>query len=436
MKKKFLLILLVLAVVLTPTLISLAATKNITFLTPETDPTSVKIDQAIIKAFEKANPGVKVELQHSSINDLLPKLSVMIKARTAPDVVFCSPRYVAGLVGQDMLLPLNDVWENIGDINPRFITLRDDKGYMYDIPLLSESMVLYYRTDLFEKYDVKVPTTYDEYVEAARKLTRDTDGDGKIDLYGVGINGVAPDVYVTFVSFMWSNGAKMFDENNNVIIDSPEAIEALEYMGKMLEFTPPGVANTTYHDQAVQFAQGLTAMVRYPGRLLQNVERYNPELGNKIGAARTPVGPSGKESVVRTGINDFIVFKSTREPEIAKKFIEFYMADKQYLEFLTEAVPGHSLPVRKSFIDNPDYYVANDFMRKYQTQIKQALNLAQQYGCDFHLENPGVANPYIGEAVTNPVFAGQLAEFVAGNVSAEQALRTIADTWRKTLDLK
>lgn len=435
MKKTWLLILLVLTVAFAQISLSFAAVKTITFLSPETDPTSVKIDQDIIKAFEDANPGVRVQLQHSAINDLLPKLSIMIKARTAPDVVFCSPRYVAGLVKQKMLLPLNDVWKNIGDINPRFITLRE-KGNMYDIPILSESMVLYYRKDLLEKYNVKVPTTYDEYVEAAQKLTRDTDGDGKTDLYGVGINGVAPDVYVTFVSFMWSNGAKMFDKNNRVAIDSPEAIQALEYWGKLLKYTPPGVANTTYHDQAVQFSQGMTAMVRYPGRLLSTIERYNPSLGDKVGVAPTPVGPSGKEPVVRTGINDFIVFRSTKEARLAKKFIQFYMADKQYLKFLTDAVPGHSLPVRSSYLTNSAYYNANPFMRKYQNQIKQAIECAQKYGSDFHLENPGVVNPYVGEAVTNPVFAGQLAEFVAGKVTAEQALRTIADTWRKNLNIK
>ncbi len=424
-----------LIIVLVISLQSFAASNTITYLSPETDPSSVAVDNEIIKAFEKANPGVKVFLSHANLEDVLPKLASMLRSGSAPDVAFFSPRYVPALVEQGYLVPLDDVYKKLGDI-PRKFVAPNKTGRVYDIPASMESMLLYYRKDLFEKAGIEPPTTFDEWLKAAKELTKDTNGDGKIDQWGMAINGGIPENYFTFSSILWANGGDYFDKNNNVTVDSPQAIEALEFWGKLAQYCPPGVANTRWSDEGIQFSKGMTAMIRYPGRILLNIDRYNPDmLHSSIGVVPTPVGPSGKKPVVKTTINDFVVFKTSKNSSLAKKFIAFYMSDKQYLKFLTTAVPGHSLPVRTSWQNNKEYYSV-PAIQKWDRVVKKSMEYAFEYGTDFQFRNSGAINPYLGLAVSDPTLSTQVNNFMAGQVSAEQALKTVAKAWREIFNVK
>jgi len=410
-----------------------ASAQTITYLTPETDPSSVKVDNYIISKFEEAHPGVKVNITHANIDDLLPKLATQLKAGTAPDVAFFSPRYVAGLAAQGFLLPLGDLFEDIGDISREFVTSVSD-GEIYDIANSSENQLLYYRTDLFEKAGIKPPTTYEELLEAAEALTLDIDGDGNIDQYGIAMVGGMPENYVHFTNFLWANGGDYFDENNNVAIDSPEAIEALNFLGKLSKFAPPSMINDGWTDVMTEFTSELTAMVTCYGRVLANITKYNPELATKIDVLPTPVGPSGTDTFYRSCLNIFVAFSGTKHPEIAREFIKFYISGDQYLEFLTSSVAGHSLPVRRSWMDNPSYF-ENPAIMKYGDIIKKTMGLAPKYGFDFTTRFDTV-NPYLGEALSDPTLTTEMNKFFHEDVTAEQALKNVANAWRKRFDIE
>jgi len=407
-----------------------ANTVSITYLTPETDPTSVAVDNKIIKRFEEIHPDVKVNIQHANLQEVLPKLAAQLRAGTAPDVAFFSPRMVPGLVEQGFLLPLGDLFEDIGDIPRKFVTPTLDHK-IYDIPIHMESQVMYYRKDRFEKAGIKPPTTFDEWLKAADALTVDTDGDGKIDQYGVSIEGEDGG---SFANILWANGGEFFDENNNVVIDSPQAIEALEFWGKLAKFAPPGVVNTGTPEATMQFCGGQTSMVRFPGRLLTNIDRYSPELASKIDIIPGPFGPSGNAPLVHAFVNDFIVFSGTKYPEICKEFIKFYMSGEQYFEYLTVSTPGHALPIRSSWIDNPEYFEFAT-IKKHKDIIRKSIELATKYGTDFHLRYDTV-NPYLGEALSMPALTTEISKFLIGEITAEQALKKVANSWRKSFGIK
>lgn len=406
----------------------LAFAETITYMTPETDPTSVKVDKTIIKRFEEANPGVNVKLSHADLEDLLPKLSMMLQAGTAPDVAFCSPDYVPPLVKQDNLANVEDLFKDIGDIPEKLVTPNAKNG-IYDIPIAQEANLLYYRKDLFEEAGVEVPTTFGEWLEAAEALTKDTDGDGNIDQYGMTLRGKPPGNNGAFLSFLWANNGDLLDENGNVAIDSPEALEALKFWGELAEYCPPGVPNTSYHDMIANFATGKTAMVVGPGRLMANIDRYSPDLQPNVGIAAPPVGPSANEPAVWAPINNFVVFKGNNV-DLAKKFTKFYLADKQYILFLTSAVPGHSLPTRKSWLDKKIYY-ENEDIQRWESVVKESLDLALKYSHTKMIEYDG--SSYIGRFMTEPTFSRQLSQYLAEDVSAEDALDTIAETWEEMM---
>jgi multiple sugar transport system substrate-binding protein len=408
--------------------------KVLSFLSPETDPTSVGVDQTIIEKFEQANPGVKIDLTHGDLGDILPKLSAMIKAGNAPDIAFLSPRYVPALSDQKSILELEDLLATLGDIPRNLVTPTSD-GKAYDIPAVTESMGLYYRKDLFEAAGLQPPTTWDEWLFAAQTLTQDTNADGTPDVYGMSIIGGMPDNYYPFSNILWANGAEFFDADNNVAIDSPEAIEALDFWGKLAQYCPPGMTNTLTNDVGLLFAQGQSAMVVWPGRIMTLIDRYNPDLKDKIGFVAIPQGPSGTTPVIKATINDFVVFSNTKYPDIAKKFIQFYLSDEQYQLFLTASVPGHMLPVRTSWQNNEDY-LNSEKIAPWKDIVAQSMEMAFEYGTDFQFRNDGKYNPTSSQALASTVLNQEMNKFFLGQVTAEQCMKTIGDEWRKTFNIQ
>ena len=83
-------------------------------------------------------------------------------------------------------------------------------GRMHAMPGDYMTMVLFYNTEMFKAAGLnpdKPPKTWDEFLQYAKKLTRDTDGDGKVDQWGFGTVGAkSPGFSLRFGPFIWSFG--------------------------------------------------------------------------------------------------------------------------------------------------------------------------------------------------------------------------------------
>jgi multiple sugar transport system substrate-binding protein len=169
------------------------------------------------------------------------------------------------------------------------------KGVLICMPQGISTHMLYFRKDLFDKYDIKVPETLEELEAAAKQLTRDTDGDGKIDVYGWANRGKGRVATSTFSMFLFGFGGRFLDAKGNPVINSPEAIKALDYYGRLLrEYGPPGSTNFNFYEVNSSFSQGKVAMVT------AGVSTYNQfndpkksAVVGKIGYTLLPKGPGG-----------------------------------------------------------------------------------------------------------------------------------------------
>jgi multiple sugar transport system substrate-binding protein len=133
------------------------------------------------------------------------------------------------------------------------------------MPQNVSSLVVYYNVGLFETNEVALPAagwTWDEFVDAAKTLTQDTDGDGEIDLYGV----VVEPVMYRMVSFVWSAGGEVVDDVDNptrLTLDTPEAMDGLEKfisLGAAEHNVVPPEAEVAAEDDGTRFMRGGAAM--------------------------------------------------------------------------------------------------------------------------------------------------------------------------------
>src|SRR4029453_2978126 len=101
------------------------------------------------------------------------------------------------------LAPLDDLFTSDvkDDLFGGLVSESQGDDTFVGMPVWTNSEILFYRTDLFEDpknmadfeakygYPLAAPTTWDEYRDVAEFFTRDTDGDGTIDLYGTDVKG-------------------------------------------------------------------------------------------------------------------------------------------------------------------------------------------------------------------------------------------------------
>ena len=151
--------------------------------------------QKITDDFMAQNPNVKVTLMNQGgYRDLFDKLMASAKANQLPNLAQIYSNRLSWYVDKGLSLDLTPYMdaegtglteEDYADIPTMFM---DDCIWgegQYAMPFNKSMMVLYYNVGMFEEAGIEVPTTWEEWAAAAEKLTKDTDGDGEPDVYGV-----------------------------------------------------------------------------------------------------------------------------------------------------------------------------------------------------------------------------------------------------------
>jgi len=209
--------------------------------------------------------GIKVQAEYLGSMPLRQKIGVELSAKNTDLDVFAG------------MMKTNYQWHKAGWLEPLDKYLNDpamtspDYDYEKDafpkvrsvidgktigITTSVNPQVLMYRKDLFEKYNVKVPTNWEELEEAAKKLTLDTDGDGKTDIYGWIARQAEDEVTAPFANFLYANKGQWLDENKKPVFNSPEAVKAMEFYGRLGRlYGPPGGARLGWQTVIGAFAK-------------------------------------------------------------------------------------------------------------------------------------------------------------------------------------
>ena len=190
-------------------------------------------------------------------------------ADTAPDLVVVPHGDVPALVAQKAVLSLDNLARDdrglaLDDYFPGVVEANRYRGQLYGLPYVCSPTVVYYNPTSFARSGMKVPSPdwdWQRFAQLAKALNRDTDGDGKVDQWGLlQMPGFPPSVL-----YIWQNGGELVDSSGRVAIERPEAVEALTFMQDLAR---PGGAGSALPDTAGSamtdlLVQGKVAMVFY-----------------------------------------------------------------------------------------------------------------------------------------------------------------------------
>ncbi len=135
-------------------------------------------------------------------SDYHTKLCTMIAGDTAPELFYLSQEHVAAFASQGALLDLTDLVaqdrQGATDLDSYYPSVLEQfrwQGRLYGLPWIAQPVVLYCNVDAFVAAGVELPDRswdWEKFVAAGKKLTRDTNGDGRIDQWGFILNGWPP----------------------------------------------------------------------------------------------------------------------------------------------------------------------------------------------------------------------------------------------------
>ncbi|WP_447007061.1 ABC transporter substrate-binding protein [Saccharothrix isguenensis] len=295
---------------------------TITFWDNNGGPARTPIYEELIKRFESANPDIEVEYVGIPSSSVQQKYDTAIAGGETPDVGGVTTSYLAHLVGQEALAPVDDRITG-GPLKDKLLpslveTVRQTApdGKLYLVPSSANMDIIWYRTDWFKDAGIEPPKTWDEFITAATKLT-----DTGANKYGYTIRGGAGSVFQLITEAYSYSGVESFFKDGRSTLDDPANAELVDKIADLYKkATPEADVNNSFTQMIAQFTGGSVAMMHHN---LGSYSDVTKALGDKVAAIPLPVGPSGKRTIVPNPTDGFAVFKNSEHPDAAWKFAEF-----------------------------------------------------------------------------------------------------------------
>ncbi len=329
----------------------------------------------IARELEAEHDGLTVELQFFQWDEIDSRVMADFRAGlTEHDVIMTSPQLMAqhAAVGtlEDLQSRVDADWseEQLADFTWAAPWADAEVGgQLLGIPLGAHARVLAYNTEMFEEVGLdpsRPPQTLEEVGEYARMLTRDTTGDGSIDVYGLGIY-LGPSratIELAFAPLLWEFGGELWDEETMEATFADEAgVRTVQVLRDLIdEYQVVSRANLagTYDDNVMRaFVNGDVAMAwgwgSYWISMLESegfIEGVFPPTEN-VEVLRGTVGPNPTSLRANfTNAWNVSISSVSQNKDLAWEFVQKMIEADRLIEF-----PDAGLPIRQSLWDAPEY---------------------------------------------------------------------------------
>jgi len=314
---------------------------------------------SVIASFQESHPGATVTIETQPWDDRRQKLLSAIGSGRGPDVFYINPDMIELFANSEAIVPISDFVtdEELAIYNPG--TLIPSEGKLYALPILQNSIVYIYNTDLVSSIGLDpaaLPTTIAEFEEWATIAKEN-------DLFISSWSGNTATSGLT--ALIWQFGGELYDDTGNVIIDSPETVEAMAFLKKMYDegWIPPDSITAGDDTNTELFrSQKVLAMLTDGNRFYGSQETY---IDNFVWA----FGPvlEGKRQVTSGTVGSYAVSANAEDPSLAVEWLK-HVTNEENSVAINKAV-GYLPPLTNA----PTYYEGEE---GFQTLLERAA-LAQ-----------------------------------------------------------
>lgn len=268
---------------------------------------------ATIKAFNASQSDITVKSTVIPGDVLQQKLLSSIAAGDGPSTVALDTANAAQYIDAGALEPVDDFYTGKSMDTSKLVQSAVDAtevdGKRYGVPLNFFTEMLYWNKDLFAKAGIDAPpATWAEFQQDAKKLTADTNGDGKLDQYAIAL--ADHDTLAMYEPLLWNAGGGVVSaDGKRATMDSEKSLDAINFWVDRVKddhVSPVGLSGA---DADQLFASGKAAMELVGPWAAPTLK----SAGLNFGIARTFAGPDGRTSLA--GSVEFSVPKGTSDQE-------------------------------------------------------------------------------------------------------------------------
>ena len=289
-----------------------------------------------VDKFEAENPGIKLNLEVVSWNDVYTVVDTRIAAGNAPDILNID--VFANYATDGLLMPVSEYCpeELYNDFFPSFIAQSVIDDTVWAVPDLASARAMFYNVDMLNEVGVEVPTTWSELEDVSQAIIDFYNG----EVYPWGVDMTTDEGQAAFAYYTWGNGGGFVDADGNWAVNSPENVEAIKFAVDLVNkgFTNPNPATQTRYDLQDMFAAGKMAMLIAPNQL----PTYVADKGGTINMATANIPAADGKTSSSVGVMDRIMaFKDDSAPDQAArneaigKFLTFFYNPENYVGWVS-----------------------------------------------------------------------------------------------------
>jgi multiple sugar transport system substrate-binding protein len=338
------------------------------------------IDKSVA-LFNQTHPNIHVKLENvgSGPNEY-NKLYTAIKANNEPDLAQVEFQLLPTFETTGSLIDLSQYGANA--VKDQFVPWTWQQvslgNSVYAIPQDSGPLAMYYREDVFKKYNISVPTTWAEYADAAEKL-----------------HAANPNVYITdfppkepgwYTGLIWQAGGQLFGIDGDawkVSLNNPSAQKVSTYwqnlIGKNLVKTEPDFANGWYHDLQTGNVATWISAAWGAGTIQSNA----PQSAGQWRVAPIPQWEQGQTANGNWGGSTSVVFNNTKHPKEAAEFAIWLNTNEQSIDYMIKGnniFPAHRASLDSPLINGPISFFGNQNIGAVFKAGSEQVNVNFQWG--------------------------------------------------------
>jgi multiple sugar transport system substrate-binding protein len=312
----------------------------------------------LLEEFQSENPNIEVEwLKVPGVPDEQHTLYVTNLAAKAdqPDVIAVDVIWPGEFIANGWAEPLNAYFTR-RELEPYLEGMLNSvtvEGKVYGIPLYTNAIHFFYRKDLLDKYNQKVPDTWEELVSVAQEiLERENDPNlaGYISMWAQ-IEGL----FMNYLQFFWGAGGEFFDARGNVAVNTAAGKKALQTMVDFIydyDIAPESILTYKPNDAMALYRQGRVIFMVVQDFVWPMLNADDSAVKGKVMMKRVPYfqGHSNARTVCMGGWI-LIINPYSRYKEASAKLIKHLTTPEAGLRM---AIETGSMPALKGMESNQE----------------------------------------------------------------------------------
>lgn len=301
---------------LSSTAFTFAEDKVIQFVECGDSPSAVHV--ATIKKWEEANPGFKVNVEVVGWGQCQDKVTQLAIAGSPVGLAYIGSRTLKQLAANDLIVSIPMTDEEKASYYPYVADTVTFDGTQWGTPVAFSTKAFYWNKDLFKAAGLdpeSPPKTWAEEIADAKAIAEKTDAAG----FGV-VAKTFDNTMHQFLHWVYTNDGKVIDADNNIVLDSPQNLEALTALKDISAYSEEGPTAYEANEVRAIFLDGKLGMIHASfgaANLLKKDAKF------AWGVAPLPLGPSAKGPGTLLITDSMAVFKGTGVEEQAVSLAKF-----------------------------------------------------------------------------------------------------------------